>query len=107
MGYLTLGYYRFPGFFSSALGLKFSDVPNGFTALSKVNYSSFGTIEGAFGFDRDKKGTNHLGAPGSCTRFLVRIRVQVCVRDPFGFWDPFGITSVGDVTAFRRRRYWC
>jgi len=34
-GYLTLGYYMFPGFFTQALSLKVSEVPNGFAALSK------------------------------------------------------------------------
>ena len=36
MGYITPEYYKFPGFLSPSLGLKFSDVPNGLAVLSKV-----------------------------------------------------------------------
>ena len=35
MGYIVPEYYKFPGFLSPSLGLKFSDVPNGLAALSK------------------------------------------------------------------------
>mmetsp|Transcript_62137 Transcript_62137/g.138732 ORF Transcript_62137/g.138732 Transcript_62137/m.138732 type:complete len:458 (-) Transcript_62137:218-1591(-) len=36
MGYIVPEYYKFPGFLSPSLGLKFSDVPNGLAALSKI-----------------------------------------------------------------------
>ncbi|CAJ1345936.1 unnamed protein product, partial [Effrenium voratum] len=36
MGYITPEYFKFPGFLSPSLGLKFADVPNGLAALSKV-----------------------------------------------------------------------
>ena len=35
MGYIVPEYYKFPGYLSPSLGLKFSDVPNGLAALSK------------------------------------------------------------------------
>ena len=35
MGYIVPEYFKFPGFLSPSLGLKFSDVPNGLAALSK------------------------------------------------------------------------
>jgi hypothetical protein len=35
MGYITPEYFKFPGFLSPSLGLKFADVPNGLAALSK------------------------------------------------------------------------
>lgn len=35
IGYIVPEYYKFPGFLSPSLGLKFSDVPNGLAALSK------------------------------------------------------------------------
>ena len=34
-GYITPEYFKFPGFLSPSLGLKFADVPNGLAALSK------------------------------------------------------------------------
>eukprot|EP00435_Cladocopium_sp_Y103_P047420 s2379_g13.t3 len=36
MGYIVPEYYKFPGYLSPSLGLKFSDVPNGLAALSKL-----------------------------------------------------------------------
>ncbi|CAE7573764.1 FCPF [Symbiodinium natans] len=36
MGYIVPEYFKFPGFLSPSLGLKFSDVPNGLAALSKL-----------------------------------------------------------------------
>ena len=35
IGYIVPEYYKFPGYLSPSLGLKFSDVPNGLAALSK------------------------------------------------------------------------
>ena len=35
MGYIVPEYYKFPGYLSPSLGLKFADVPNGLAALSK------------------------------------------------------------------------
>ncbi|CAE7245319.1 FCPF [Symbiodinium necroappetens] len=36
MGYIVPEYFKFPGYLSPSLGLKFSDVPNGLAALSKL-----------------------------------------------------------------------
>eukprot|EP00435_Cladocopium_sp_Y103_P061801 s1033_g23.t1 len=36
IGYIVPEYYKFPGYLSPSLGLKFSDVPNGLAALSKL-----------------------------------------------------------------------
>merc|ERR1712232_662001 len=36
IGYMVPEYYKFPGFLSPSLGLKFADVPNGLGALSKL-----------------------------------------------------------------------
>ncbi|CAE7806411.1 FCPF [Symbiodinium sp. CCMP2592] len=36
MGYIVPEYFKFPGYLSPSLGLKFSDVPNGLAALSKI-----------------------------------------------------------------------
>ncbi|KAL9139181.1 Light-harvesting complex [Amphidinium carterae] len=36
MGYIVPEYFRFPGYLSPKLGLKFDDVPNGLAAFSKV-----------------------------------------------------------------------
>ena len=35
IGYIVPEHYKFPGYLSPSLGLKFSDVPNGLAALSK------------------------------------------------------------------------
>jgi len=52
MGYIVPEFYRWPGDLSPSLGLKFSDVPNGFAAFSKVPLSGWaqmvafaGTVE--------------------------------------------------------------
>jgi hypothetical protein len=36
MGYITPQYFKFDGYLSPSLGIKFSDVPNGLAAISKV-----------------------------------------------------------------------
>merc|ERR1719204_1434867 len=36
MGYITPEFFKFPGYLAPHLGLKFSDVPNGLAAFSKV-----------------------------------------------------------------------
>merc|ERR1712203_1067062 len=36
IGYMAPEYFRFPGFLSTSMGVKFSDVPNGLAALSKM-----------------------------------------------------------------------
>ncbi|CAE7616031.1 FCPB [Symbiodinium sp. CCMP2456] len=36
IGYIVPEYFRFPGYLSPSLGLKFSDMPNGLAALSKL-----------------------------------------------------------------------
>merc|ERR1712013_456193 len=36
IGYIVPEYYKFPGYLSPSLGIKFADVPNGLAALSKV-----------------------------------------------------------------------
>ncbi|CAE7756955.1 FCPA, partial [Symbiodinium necroappetens] len=36
MGYIVPEYFRFPGYCSPSAGLKFTDIPNGLAALSKV-----------------------------------------------------------------------
>eukprot|EP00434_Breviolum_minutum_P041837 symbB.v1.2.037220.t1/scaffold5435.1/size40275/3 len=36
IGYIVPEYYKFPGFLSPSLGLKFADVPNGLAAFSKL-----------------------------------------------------------------------
>jgi hypothetical protein len=64
MGYIAPQYFKFPGDLSPSLGLKFSDVPNGLAALSKVPGIGWvqiiffaGVIEGKFGFEDYKTGT--------------------------------------------------
>ncbi|CAJ1374181.1 unnamed protein product [Effrenium voratum] len=44
MGYIVPEYFRWPGDLSPSLGLKFSDVPTGFAAFSKVPLSGWGQM---------------------------------------------------------------
>merc|ERR1711988_674490 len=37
IGYIVPEYYKFPGFLSPSMGMKFTDVPNGLGALSKIS----------------------------------------------------------------------
>ena len=41
IGYIVPEYYKFPGYLSPSLGLKFADVPNGLAALSKPGTQPF------------------------------------------------------------------
>jgi hypothetical protein len=38
MGYIVPEYFKFPGYLSPSLGIKFADVPNGLNAISKVPF---------------------------------------------------------------------
>jgi len=49
LGYIVPEYYRWPGDLSPSLGLKFSDVPTGFAAFSKVPLSGWAQIVGFAG----------------------------------------------------------
>merc|ERR1712050_436059 len=67
IGYIVPEYYKFPGFLSPSEGVKFADVPNGLSALSKVPALGWvqiiffaGIIEGAWGVGEDYKS----GTPG-------------------------------------------
>jgi len=77
IGYIVPEYYKFPGFLSPSLDLKFADVPNGLAALSKVPLLGWvqivwfiGLIEGSgffsgklgFGFQKD---VTMSGEPGN------------------------------------------
>ncbi|CAK9105025.1 Fucoxanthin-chlorophyll a-c binding protein E [Durusdinium trenchii] len=78
MGYIVPEFYRWPGDLSPSLGLKFSDVPNGFAAFSKVPLSGWaqmvafaGTVE-LFQYTDDPKrapgdfeNAGFLGIPNS------------------------------------------
>merc|ERR1712086_591027 len=44
MGYITPEFTKFPGYLAPHLGLKFSDVPNGLAALSKVPNAGWGQM---------------------------------------------------------------
>jgi len=64
MGYIVPEFVKLPGYLSPSEGLKFSDVPNGLPALSKVPALGWvqiaffiGVVEGSFGFDDYKNGT--------------------------------------------------
>merc|ERR1719277_2569551 len=58
MGYILPEFYRFPGYLSPSSGLKFSDVPNGLAACSKVPSVGWlqvilfcGCFEAGWGYD--------------------------------------------------------
>ncbi|CAE7254605.1 FCPB [Symbiodinium microadriaticum] len=76
IGYIVPEYYKFPGYLSPSLSLKFSDVPNGLAAISKVPVLGWlqilwfiGLVEGS-GFFSGKYGLGFMkdatmdGTPG-------------------------------------------
>merc|ERR1711988_1510541 len=67
IGYIVPEYFKWPGYLSPALGIKFEDVPNGLAALSKVPATGWmqivafaGITEGSWGFDKNS-GTGDYG----------------------------------------------
>ncbi|CAE7717517.1 FCPB, partial [Symbiodinium sp. CCMP2456] len=50
MGYIVPEYFKWPGFLSPSLGLKFSDVPNGLAAISKVPGAGWAQIVAFAGY---------------------------------------------------------
>jgi light-harvesting complex I chlorophyll a/b binding protein 1 len=68
MGYITPEYTKFPGFLSPSQGLKFSDVPNGLAAISKVPalgwvqiFCFIGFMEGRDGLKWDNESRGDIG----------------------------------------------
>merc|ERR1719414_1929020 len=68
MGYITPYYKTFPGFLSPSQSLKFSDVPNGLAALSKVPaagwlqiFAFIGFMEGRDGLKWDNESRGDIG----------------------------------------------
>eukprot|EP00411_Alexandrium_monilatum_P026235 CAMPEP_0175333562 /NCGR_PEP_ID=MMETSP0095-20121207/2345_1 /TAXON_ID=311494 /ORGANISM="Alexandrium monilatum, Strain CCMP3105" /LENGTH=309 /DNA_ID=CAMNT_0016630861 /DNA_START=67 /DNA_END=996 /DNA_ORIENTATION=- len=73
IGYIAPEYFRFPGYLSPSLGLKFSDVPNGFGAFSKVPLLGWaqivifaGMMEGRFIENETEPGNYGFGNLGAC-----------------------------------------
>merc|ERR1712217_200021 len=67
IGYIMPEYYKLNGFLAPSMGIKFSDVPNGLAALSKVPsigwaqiFGFCGVVEGSWGFDTTS-GTGDYG----------------------------------------------
>ncbi|CAE7039429.1 FCPB [Symbiodinium natans] len=50
MGYIVPEYFKWPGFLSPSLGLKFSDVPNGLAAITKVPGAGWAQIVAFAGY---------------------------------------------------------
>ncbi|CAE7480503.1 FCPF [Symbiodinium sp. CCMP2592] len=80
MGYIVPEYFRFPGYCAPSAGLKFTDIPNGLAALSKVPGAGWtqiflflGLVEkGLYTFDPtrqpgDYKNAGVLGVPNGST----------------------------------------
>jgi len=68
MGYITPEYTKFPGFLSPSQSLKFSDVPNGLAAISKVPalgwvqiFCFIGFMEGRDGLKWDNESRGDIG----------------------------------------------
>eukprot|EP00435_Cladocopium_sp_Y103_P041172 s2316_g11.t1 len=100
LGYIVPEYYRWPGDLSPSLGLKFSDVPTGFAAFSKVPLSGWaqmvafaGSVE-LFQYVDDPKRAWE-GAPGDFENagFLGECIAGTGGPFPEDFWDPAGITA--------------
>merc|ERR1712156_309876 len=71
MGYITPEYTKFPGFLSPSQSLKFSDVPNGLAAISKVPalgwvqiFCFIGFMEGRDGLKWDNESRGDIGWKG-------------------------------------------
>ena len=50
IGYIVPEYFKWPGFLSPSMGLKFSDVPNGLAAIGKVPGNGWAQIVAFAGY---------------------------------------------------------
>eukprot|EP00413_Alexandrium_margalefii_P008293 CAMPEP_0204531916 /NCGR_PEP_ID=MMETSP0661-20131031/11432_1 /ASSEMBLY_ACC=CAM_ASM_000606 /TAXON_ID=109239 /ORGANISM="Alexandrium margalefi, Strain AMGDE01CS-322" /LENGTH=301 /DNA_ID=CAMNT_0051538105 /DNA_START=82 /DNA_END=987 /DNA_ORIENTATION=+ len=73
IGFIVPEYFRFPGYLSPSADLKFTDVPNGFAALSKVPMLGWaqivifaGMMEGRFLENQKEPGNFGFGNLGAC-----------------------------------------
>jgi len=71
IGYITPEFFKWPGYLSPNLGLKFADVPNGLAALSKAPAIGFGqmflfagTVETAFFIQEDGRDPGDFAQAG-------------------------------------------
>eukprot|EP00434_Breviolum_minutum_P007041 symbB.v1.2.006212.t1/scaffold355.1/size243294/22 len=110
IGYIVPEYYKFDGFLSPSMNLKFTD------ALSVVPKEGWAQIVAFAGFLElvvNKKTFFQDGLTGSAwgdwanytDSPLRAFEGELGVQPPAGFWDPLGFTKGGDAASFRRRRY--
>eukprot|EP00439_Symbiodinium_sp_Y106_P050523 s8125_g6.t1 len=104
MGYIVPEYFKFPGYLSPSFGLKFSDVPNGLAALSKIPaiigmFFQDGLTGSAWGDwslytasplrARESKVARNFFGGGETTSYAsFDPATELGVQDPIGFWDP-------------------
>merc|ERR1712207_63013 len=123
IGYIVPEYFKWPGYLSPSTGLKFSDVPHGLAAITKVPAVGWQQVV-FFGlamelFAMNQKATDPPGKLSSRLVFgLTDISTslntytwgfgafenELGVQPPVGFWDPLGFCDDGDEFDFRRRR---
>eukprot|EP00434_Breviolum_minutum_P007042 symbB.v1.2.006213.t1/scaffold355.1/size243294/23 len=130
IGYIVPEYYKFDGFLSPSMNLKFTD------ALSVVPKEGWAQIVAFAGFLElvvNKKTTKKLSAEVANGRLAMMAIIgmffqdgltgsawgdwanytdsplrafegELGVQPPVGFWDPLGLSADGDVAVFKRRR---
>eukprot|EP00913_Durusdinium_trenchii_P010076 g9455.t1 len=109
IGYILPEYWRFPGYLSKFLDIKFADVPNGLAAFSKVPALGWLQIVGFAGIvELNVYNEEVNGEPGNYGSGFLGLRSvgvmnsgisdpelrqeELGVQAPVGFWDPVGYT---------------
>merc|ERR1711920_504706 len=71
-GYITPEYFKFPGYLSPSMGIKFADVPNGLAAISKVPSAGWAQIL-AYGAFCELSQDQSPGTPGASGDFGFKV----------------------------------
>mmetsp|Transcript_53630 Transcript_53630/g.157884 ORF Transcript_53630/g.157884 Transcript_53630/m.157884 type:complete len:396 (-) Transcript_53630:208-1395(-) len=82
MGYITPEYFKFPGYLSPKMGLKFEDIPNGLAALTKVPGVGWGQIAAMIGTYELIIYKNTTGEPGNYGAGNLGLGILGPVKDP-------------------------
>jgi len=105
IGYIVPEYFRWPGYLSPSTGLKFSDVPHGLAAITKVpavgwqQIVFFGLAMELFAMNQSPK-----DPPGKLSSRLVFGLTDVSTSLNTYKWGPFGIPNAPPIEDPERRK---
>merc|ERR1711979_80942 len=105
IGYIVPEYFKWPGYLSPSTGLKFSDVPNGLAAITKVPAVGWQQIV-FFGLAMELFAMNQKATdpPGKLSSRLVFGLTDISTSLNTYTWGPFGIPNAPSIEDPEKRK---